>query len=217
DISGFQSEIYFIGFPFIGGSGNMNTVKFLNNTLHGATVSSNDDYGIFGFGNGKNLTNVLYQGNEVYNLGGHATGVVASGTGIDADGVVGGTLQYNKIHDTGANQQSCGGAAGFEAYTANNIVMQFNEAYNIRPSSFVSGCDWDGFDIDGGVTNSTFQYNYSHDNFGPGFLFFAQDVNGYGWGPNTMRFNVAENNPIGLDFSAFSLGGTAAVINVYNN
>jgi hypothetical protein len=60
-----------------------------------------------------------------------------------------------------------------------------------------SGCDWGAFDLDGGVTSSTVQYNYAHDNAGPGLLAY---INGT-WSGNTFRNNICENNGYGLAIS----------------
>ena len=214
----YGAEIFITGYP---GSG-LNHVNILNNTLHGLVgPTSPDDNGIAGYGNGKNIHNVVYQGNTVYDIGASAGGGFPGslGNGILANGVDGGVLQNNVVHDLGANVTTCGGPGGVWAYNSNNITIQFNEAYDIQPVPYVSGCDWTGYDLDGGVTNSTVQYNYSHDNYGPGYLLFA----GSAWGPNTVRYNISENDDRrGTDSSNGSIhfygsGASPAVINVYNN
>lgn len=223
DISGFYTatasdygaEIFVTG---TGGAG-LNHVTLLNNTLHGASgVTSPDDNGISGYGSGQNVTNVLYQGNTIYNIGGKASNI-SEGNGILFGGVNGGVGQFNTVHDMGANTTTCGGPVGILAFDANNITMQFNEVYNTKPASYVSGCDWDGFDLDGGVTNSVMQYNYAHGNYGQGFLLWA----GGTWGPNTVRYNISENDDFGNhDDSTGSItfaghGANPAVANIYNN
>lgn len=80
--------------------------------------------------------------------------------------------------------------AGIWAWDSNNILLQFNESYANR----TIGVDGDGFDFDGGVTNSVMQYNYSHDNDAAGFL-LAQ----YAFAPQAMkniviRYNISEND-----------------------
>lgn len=185
-------EIYIIGYAMNGNNGPLNNVQILNNTLHGASVTSGDGAGIGGYGYGKNITNVLVQGNSIYNLGMPAA---TAGAGILADGWSQGTIQYNVVHDIGANVTSCGGASGIETYTSNKITIRFNEVYNVQPSpSFTKGCDWDGIDLDGGTTNSIVEYNYTHHNAGSGLLAYNSSPTGTTWGPNTYRYNISEND-----------------------
>jgi hypothetical protein len=75
----------------------------------------------------------------------------SEGNGIVVNGVDGAVVQHNIFHVLGGNVNTCGGAAGVLAYNANNVTIQYNEAYNIRPITFTKGCDWDGFDLDGHV------------------------------------------------------------------
>ena len=225
DISGFYAtstndygaEIFVTSYPH-----GLNHVSLLNNVLHGSSgPTSPDDNGISGWSyTGKSIQNVLYQGNTVYDIGGKANGIAgAVGNGILANGVDGGVLQNNVVHDLGANVTTCGGPGGVWAYNSNNITIQFNEAYDIQPVPYVSGCDWTGYDLDSGVTNSTVQYNYSHDNYGAGYLLFA----GSAWGPNTVRYNISERDArvnsawTGSITIAGSDGPVSGVANIYNN
>jgi hypothetical protein len=97
-----------------------------------------DENGINGFGNGKNIFNVLYQGNHVYDIGGYPT-FTSSGNGILTNGVDGATLQFNIAHDLGANVKSCGGPAGIWAYSSNNVTIQHNVSTRCRPSCRIAG------------------------------------------------------------------------------
>jgi hypothetical protein len=185
-------EIWIIGYAMNSNNGPLNNVRILNNTLHGATVTSGDGAGVGGYGYGENITNVLVQGNTIYNLGMPASSTAA---GILANGWNQGTIQYNVIHDIGANVTSCGGASGIEAYTADKITVRFNEIFNIQPSpSYTKGCDWDGIDLDGGTTNSIVEYNYMHHNAGSALLAYDKSPTGHTWGPNTYRYNISEND-----------------------
>jgi hypothetical protein len=185
-------DIVIIGDAMNGNNGPLNDIQILNNTLHGASVTAGDFAGIGGYGFGENITNVLVQGNTVYNIGGAASD---TGAGIVANGWNGATIQYNLIHDIGANVTSCGGISGIEAYTSNNVTVRFNEVYNVQPSpGFTTGCDWDGIDLDGGTSNSVVEYNYTHHNGGPGLLAYDANVDADTWGNNTFRFNISEND-----------------------
>ncbi len=227
DISGFYStstsvfasEIFVTGYP---GTGGLGRVNLLHNVLHGNQgTTSPDETGITGYGNGKNITDVLYDSNTVYDIGAKLGGSPGTeGNGIIAAGVDGGILQHNVVHDLGANTNTCGGPGGVWAYSANNVKIQFNEAYNIRPKpGHVGGCDWIGYDVDGSVTNSYIQYNYSHDNYGSGIITYETGV----WGPNTIRYNISVNDNTGSNDNTgggITLGGpgsTPSLTYVYNN
>ena len=192
--SNYAVGIFIAGRANNGRCGPLNNIQVLNSTLHGALPTSTDDNGINGYGCGNNVTNVIYRGNLLYNIGGHPNGTNGtSGNGLLANGVNGGELSFNIAHDNGANTNTCGGPAGVWAYSSANITIQYNEVYNMQPSSFTKGCDWAAYDLDAGVSNSVLQYNYSHNNFGPGLLLFVAN-HATAWGPNTVRYNVSEND-----------------------
>lgn len=224
DISGFYTkaenengaEIFVTGYPGAGLDG----VKLIDNVLHGASgPMSPDNNGIYGFGHGKNITNVLYQGNIIYDIGGKAGGVNgAEGNGIIANGVNGGIIQYNLAYNLGANVDTCGGPTGLWAYNSSHITIQFNEVYNVKPTEFRKGCDWDGFDLDGYVTDSVIQYNYAHDNWGAGLALYIDGE----WARNTVRYNVAINNAASTGATYFgniviANGEDAPDLRIYNN
>ncbi len=217
-VTGGGAEIFVIGYAINGNKGPLNDVQILNNSLHGASVTSPDGPGVAGYGYGKNITNVLVQGNTVYNLGMPATNSFGA---LEADGWNGGTIQYNVVHDIGANVTSCGGTSGIEAYTSNNITIRHNEVYNVQPSpSFTAGCDWDAIDLDGGTTNSLVEYNYTHNNFGTGIYAYTVNPSGSTWGPNTYRYNISENDGLqGGSNGAFGLAGYPPqnALRVYGN
>lgn len=229
DISGFMapasattdsaSEILVLGYSLRGACGSLNNVRILNNKLHGDNITSADDNGISGYGCGTNILNVLYQGNKVYNLGGRSSAPNGgSGNGMIANGVLGGIEQYNVVHDNGANSIKCGGPGGVWAYSSDKILIQYNEVYRMQPfPAFQSGCDWVAYDLDAQVTNSYVQYNYSHDNAGPGLLAYTGGSL-TAWRNNTFRFNISQN-----DNALLLNGGGSIALNpgttlyVYNN
>jgi hypothetical protein len=220
DIGGFHyAPTNFGGEIFANGYwGSLTNVNILNNVLHGLNgPSSPDDNGFVSLGNGKNVNNLTIQGNTVYNIGGTANCLGGSiGNGILANGVNGGVLQYNIVHDCGGNTTTCGGPGGIWTYNSNNVIIQFNEVYNMKPVSFTAGCDWSAYDLDGKTTNCVVQYNYSHDNFGPGLLAYVDGT----WGPNIFRYNISENDCYGnSDGGPVCIGGTtvSGTIQIYNN
>ena len=229
DISGFMltngatadssAEVLVLGYSLKGACGPLDTVRILHDTLHGSVVTAADDSGISGYACGRNITNVLYQGNTVYNMGGRAAAPNgSSGNGIVANGVDGGVTANNVVHDNGANATKCGGPGGVWAFSANNIKIQYNEVYRMQPyPAFKSGCDWAAFDLDVNVTNSFIQYNYSHDNAGPGLLTYTGG-NTAGWFNNTIRFNISQNdNALLIDGGGSIALNPASSLYVYNN
>lgn len=188
----FGGQIQILGYAVNGNSGPLSDVNILDNYLYGASKSSTAGPGISGWGSGQNITDVLVQGNVVYNLGMSAKTTTGA---ITANGWDGAVIQHNRVHDIGANVTSCGGASGILAYTSTNITVRSNEVYAVEPyPSHTAGCDWDAIDLDGGVENSVVEYNYTHGNAGSGLLAYTSTVNGKSWGPNVYRYNISQND-----------------------
>jgi hypothetical protein len=158
--------------------------------------------------------NITISNCEVYNVPG-STGVL-QGDAIVLEGVDGGIIQHCVAHDNGENNTFCGGPAGIWSLESNNITIQYCESYRNHSGA---GCDGAGFDLDGGVTNSIMQYNYSHDNDGAGYL-LGQYSNARPWSNNTMRYNISENDGItnegGIDLFK-GVATTMSGASIYNN
>ncbi|MHC4417586.1 MAG: right-handed parallel beta-helix repeat-containing protein, partial [Planctomycetota bacterium] len=91
-----------------------------------------------------------------------------SGNGIIVSNTDGGLVEYCESYNNGQyNDAGGGGPVGIWLYLCNNVVFQYCEAHNNK----TNGGDGGGFDIDGGATNCIVQYNYSHDNHGPGYQY----------------------------------------------
>lgn len=239
DIGGFFSKTPTGGtgeISIIGGAP-ISQIYIAKNLLHGLSgAKSPDNNGYTGNGWGM-VTNVTIEKNQVFDIGGLAGGYNGcEGNGILISGTKNAVAQYNVVHDLSGNVTTCGGGAGVWAYQADGVVLQFNEAYRVQPANQVysSGCDWDGFDLDAGVTNSTVQYNYAHDNWGAGFLSYISDIYNYDsagkvtgvaahWGGNTYRYNVGINNGTWGNggYGEVSLGGSGSPADMpyyfYNN
>jgi hypothetical protein len=230
DISGFYTPVSndFGGDIFFNSNGPTKQISILGNSLHGGNgTHSLEDNGVGVVGNAvkSRLSDVVVQGNHVYNIGGHAPapgGTVGSGIMLGGSRIL---IQYNVAHDTGANSKSCCGPSNIWVVNADHAILQYNEVYRSGPQdSTVSaggpnagGCDWDGFDLDIGVTHSVVQYNYSHDNWGAGYLAYVSGA----WGPNTYRYNISVGDGYGKKgFGALTVanwGNTAGTMYVYNN
>jgi hypothetical protein len=134
--------------------------------------------------------NVTIKHTEVDNVTGYADPNTHRGSGIILGQTDNGLIEYTSAHHTGAANIHCGGPGGIWVYDSNNITVQYCESYK---NSSGTGCDGLGFDLDGGVTNSILQYNYSHDNDGAGYLLGQYD-NARPWTNNIVRYNISEND-----------------------
>ncbi|KPI06660.1 Carbohydrate-binding CenC domain protein [Actinobacteria bacterium OK074] len=92
--------------------------------------------------------------------------------------------------------QYCNGAsAGIWMSGSSDTVVQNNEVY-----CHVNGADGTGFDVDWGNHNTTFQYNYSHQNLGgfllvmPPFTITNEPTSTVPSDGTVVRYNVSEND-----------------------
>jgi peptidoglycan/LPS O-acetylase OafA/YrhL len=122
-----------------------------------------------------------------------------SGSGIVLSDVDGATVERCVAYENGrACDSQAGGPVGIWAWDANRVVIQQNESYWNRSGGPHDG---GGFDLDGGVTNSVLQYNYSHDNDGPGYL-LCQFPGARRFGGNTVRYNVSQDDGRNNEYGA---------------
>jgi hypothetical protein len=112
-----------------------------------------------------------------------------SGNGIVLGDVNGATIERSVAYNNGANNNAGSGPVGIWAWDSNRVTIQHNESYNNKTTT----ADGGGFDLDGGVTNSIMQYNYSHNNAGPGYL-LAQFGGARPFSNNVVRYNISEND-----------------------
>jgi hypothetical protein len=132
-----------------------------------------------------------------------------SGSGLVLGGVDGALVERSVAYGNGAHNTHHAGPVGIWAYDANAVVIQHNEAYGNRTGVRSGSGDGGGFDLDGGVTNSVLQYNYSHDNDGAGFGLF-QYAGAPPSGGNTVRFNLSENDGRANGYGAISVWGASS-------
>ncbi len=158
--------------------------------------------------------------------------------------------QYSVTNVTIENLTSYAhGAAGAAMYNAQNVLVENNTFYDNgfygvhgegSWSQFCDNCVWrnnesydnhlgdgGGFDMDGNTTNSTVEYNYSHDNQGYCVSAFAIAETGY-IDPtnNTIRDNVCARNDTGVTsaytdsgdifLSTFGTSGSGVIGNQFN-
>ena len=130
-----------------------------------------------------------------------------SGNGIVLAQVDSATIEYCCAYENGSlNDYEGGGPVGIWAWDANRVLMQFNESHHNRTGSSKDG---GGFDLDGGVTNSTVQYNSSHDNDGAGYL-LAQFEGARPFYGNVLRYNLSVNDGRRNSYGGIHLWSTGA-------
>ena len=114
-----------------------------------------------------------------------------SGNGIVLAQVEGALIEHCRAYENGGlNDYEGGGPVGIWVWDADRVIFQFNESHHNRTGSSKDG---GGFDLDGGVRNSIVQYNYSHDNDGPGYL-LAQFSGARAFYGNVLHHNVSVND-----------------------
>ncbi|MES2565946.1 MAG: T9SS type A sorting domain-containing protein [Bacteroidota bacterium] len=160
--------------------------------------------------------NVTIKNSEVHDVTGYSDPGTHRGSGIILGQVDGGLIEKCSAHHNGSANTHCGGPGGIWTWDSNSIIIQSSESYK---NSSGSGCDGLGFDLDGGVTNSIMQYNYSHDNDGAGYL-LGQYSDARAWTNNIIRYNISENDgrTNGGGFTLFNgPGSSMSGCKIYNN
>jgi len=90
-----------------------------------------------------------------------------SGNGIVVGQAAGALIERCEARYNGWDMVWTGnGPVGIWAYESDRVIIQFCVSHHNRST----GADGGGFDLDGGMTNSIVQSNYSHDNYGSGYL-----------------------------------------------
>lgn len=107
-----------------------------------------------------------------------------SGNGIVLGGVKEGTIEWSVADHNGVLGDA---GIGIWTYDSTRVIIQRNESFENHTAGFHDG---GGFALDGGVTDSVLQYNYSHDNDGAGYGLY-QYQGAPSWSNNTVRFNLS--------------------------
>ena len=144
---------------------------------------------------------VVVRGNHLSDIGGDGIVVVAT------DGAL---VEHNVVAH--ANQRSGGYNVAIWDWSADNTVIQFNEAYGTKGQR-----DGEGFDSDWNARNTLIQYNYSHDNDG-GFLLICDDGSqdaaiSAGNTGTIVRYNISRNDRT----RGVTLSGPVKDSLIYNN
>ena len=152
--------------------------------------------GLILYGQKPNSHEDVYIGHtRAYSNSGKPTEAPNSGSGILLGGVAGGLIEWSTAHDNGAEGNA---GVGIWTYDSRHIVIRHCRSFRNRTAGPTDG---GGFDLDGGVTDSILEYNYSHDNDGAGYL-LAQYANAPAWSRNIVRYNVTVNDARKNDHAA---------------
>ncbi len=144
---------------------------------------------------------VVARGNTLRDIGGDGIMIVATDGAVIEKNVVG----Y-------ANQRSEGYNIAIWSWSADNTLIQYNEAYGTKGQR-----DGEGFDSDWNSRSTVIQYNYSHDNEG-GFVLICDDggqsrEQSAGNLGTIVRYNISQNDQNrGITFA-----GPVKDTQVYNN
>jgi len=218
DVSGYRETAIQIGGWHSSNSG------FKNVRITNAIVHDNGDKGISSYGywppSGWAHQDIYVGDCKVYNNAGNAGKTGHTGNGIVLSSVNGAIIEFCEAYNNGwlCDYAYSGGPVGIWAWDANNVVIQFCESYENKTDNDKDG---GGFDLDGGAVNSVMQYNYSHDNYGAGYL-ICQFDGARTFRNNTCRFNVSENDGYTGGYGAvtfWSSGSNGGIQDtyVYNN
>ena len=187
--------------------------------VFGNTVGGVETHGVFSASATGYANEDVYVGHaSVHDNPGYAGSPNHVGDGIvlsDVDGVV---IERSVAFNNGALNTHVGGPVGIWVWDVNDALIQHNESHHNRTNSTADG---GGFDLDGGVTNSVMQYNYSHDNDGAGYGIF-QFQGARPFYNNVVRYNVSENdgrkgNYAGIQFWNGNGSNGIRDVDVYNN
>jgi hypothetical protein len=198
------------------GASGFNDVQITNVTARDNQVAGVSLDGDFANANRAAHTNVLIDHVAAYDNSGRANRPDEgnSGSGIVIGQVDGGVIQRSVAYNNGfACQSTQGGPVGIWAWDSNDIKIQHNTAFDNHTGGQYDGA---GFDLDGGVTNSVMQYNYSHDNDGAGFL-LAQFDGAKPFSGNTVRYNISQDDGRKNGYGAIHAFGSIGQTDVYNN
>jgi hypothetical protein len=190
DVSGFGKTGMSVGAD--NGNSGFRGVRITNTRSYDNAVAGIQIYGAWSSNPTGYAMEDVYIGHcVVHGISGIAGLSHHTGNGIVIGGVNGGVIERSVAYNNGWLNSAVGGPIGIWAWDSNDITIQYNEAYGNRTDSRADG---GGFDLDGGVTNSVMQYNYSHDNDGAGFLLAQFSGAARPFANNVVRYNISQND-----------------------
>ncbi len=215
DVGGYRDYGVAVG----GGTGKsgFSEIRITRSDLH-----DNGDGGLITYGatseqgGGYAHHNVYVANVNAFNNFGLAHSIKNSGNGIVLGDVNEAQILHCIAYNNGSLNTAVGGPVGIWAYEANRVLIQWNESYRNHTNSPADG---GGFDLDGGVTNSVMQHNFSHENDGAGFG-LLQYADARPWHDNIVRFNLSVHDGRKNQYGGISLytaGSPLLHADIYNN
>lgn len=111
-----------------------------------------------------------------------------TGSGIVLYQVDHGRIEHSAAWNNGADCPAPNaGPVGIWTCASRKVVIEFCESF--KNSS--RGLDGGGFDLDGGSEDCILQYNYSHDNKGPGLMVYTYPYSSHHDRSSIVRFNIS--------------------------
>lgn len=162
-------------------------LQILNNYMHHCERNAINSRGNIQRTNWHPSVGVVIRGNLIENI---------PGDGIVPIGCDGALIEYNVIRKGVDIMEKGDAAAGIWPWSSDNTLVQFNEVSDHRAK-------WDGqaYDSDFNCIGTTFQYNYSFDNWG-GFMLICNNGNTHGQPMNIgtkntkIQYNLSVNDGI---------------------
>ena len=194
-------------------------------TVEGCATHGNGYYGIHVSGpwveSSTDYANadVTVRGNRSWDNGGDpAYFENHSGSGIMVDDTDGAVVEGNAAWNNGFLSPSrTGGPCGIWTHASRRVVIRDNESWGNRSAGVADGC---GFDLDGGVSESVVERNYSHDNDGAGFLVWSWNGAPHRLRGNVLRDNVSVDDARKHDYGAIHVGADGKAVqdvDIYHN
>ncbi len=213
DVSGFEDGVLIGGYN--DGSG-YEDIQITSSSLH-----DNRDSGLNIYGPPFDAAAPIYVNSAVSvsdvtafdNLGDPDNLTKNSGNGIVFGSVIDGTIDHSSAYGNGSRCRAPEGPSGILVYDSTDVTVEHNETYSNHRDGPADG---NGIDLDQNVSNSTVQYNYSHDNDGPGLLLYTGQNNSAHVG-NTVRYNISEDDSRRGGHGGIQLGGRIYGAAIYQN
>lgn len=122
------------------------------------------------------------------NLGDSRLNNKHSGSGIVLYQVDHGRIEHSAAWNNGAQCPArYAGPVGIWTCASRQVVIEFCESFK----NTSSGLDGGGFDVDGGSEECVLQYNFTHDNKGPGLMVYTYPYSSHHDRSNIVRFNIS--------------------------
>ena len=202
---GYQMGI-FVYSPFCRGFSGVRISRVLvqNNLING--IASDGAYSSACFSH----SDIVVEDSVAFNNSGDASDASQwTGSGIVLSDVDGALIQRcEAAFNGGSNRHLGGGPCGIWAWGSRNVTISHcvsHDNSNGFPEGTPNAQDGDGYDLDGGASDSVIEYSLSFNNSGPGFL--VCDFNG---SPrrtfnNTIRFSVSIGDGRSVDEPAVAM------------